>query len=413
LGSTSAAFSPAAQRCVDLEHEYSAHNYHPLPVVLAKAKGIFAWDVDGKRYFDYLSAYSAVNQGHCHPKIIKALKDQADVMTLSSRAFHNDALGEWSEYICNFFGFEMVLPMNTGAEAWETGVKLSRRWTYDVKKVPHDQAVIIVANGNFHGRTLSAVAASDDPSSYGGYGPKISGFVHVEYNNLPMLEKMLSSNPNIASFIVEPIQGEAGVFVPHAGYLSGASALCKKYNVLFVADEVQTGIGRTGKLLAVHHENVQPDMVLLGKALSGGVIPVSCVLASKEIMLTIKPGEHGSTFGGNPLSCRVSIAALKALQEEKMTENAANLGEIFRAELVKMKSKRISVIRGKGLLNAIIVPPFSGKTAWDICIKFMENGLLAKPTHNDIIRLAPPLVINKDQLLESLEIISKSLKSFD
>jgi ornithine--oxo-acid transaminase len=410
--SSATGFSPKAQRLFELEDKYGAHNYHPLPVVLERAKGVHVWDVDGKRYYDFLSAYSAVNQGHCHPKILAALHEQAEKMTLSSRAFYNDALGEFAKFVCDYFGYERILPMNTGAEAWETGVKLSRRWGYDVKKVEHDRAVILVAKDNFHGRTLSAISASTDPESYGGYGPKLSGFEQIPYNDLGALEVALK-NPNVVSYVVEPIQGEAGVFVPDKGYLSGAKSLCEKHNVLFVADEVQTGIGRTGKLLASWHEDVKPDMVLLGKALSGGVIPVSGVLASDEIMLTIKPGQHGSTFGGNPLSCRVGIAALNVIRDEGLTENAEKLGHVFRTELAKLKSKRVSVIRGKGLLNAIIVPPFDGKTAWDVCLRLRDFGLLAKPTHDDIIRLAPPLVINKDQVMECVDIIGRTLKSFD
>eukprot|EP00047_Mylnosiga_fluctuans_P001585 m.221005 g.221005 ORF g.221005 m.221005 type:complete len:428 (+) comp10495_c0_seq1:56-1339(+) len=411
--STLTGLSATSERLMSLEDKYGAHNYHPLPVVLNRGKGVHVWDVDGKQYFDFLSAYSAVNQGHCHPKILAALHKQADILTLSSRAFHNDALGEFAQYVCQYFGYDKVLPMNTGAEAWETGLKLARRWAYDVKGVQADKAQVIVAKDNFHGRTLSAVSASTDPDSYGGYGPKIPGFLTIPHNDLKALEQTLKSSPNIAAFILEPIQGEAGVYVPDNGYLAAAKKLCTAHNVLFVADEVQTGIGRTGRMLACDHEDVKPDMVLLGKALSGGVLPVSCVLARDEIMLTIKPGQHGSTFGGNPLSCRVAIAALDVLKEEKMTENAEAMGKIFRSELQKLKSPMITTIRGKGLLNAIIVPPYKNKTAWDLCLILAELGLLAKPTHDDIIRLAPPLVINESQIHECVSIIKRALLVFE
>jgi len=389
------------------EDKFGAHNYHPIPVAIDRAKGVFVWDVEGKRYYDFLSAYSAVNQGHCHPKIIDALKKQVDRVTLTSRAFYNTSLGEFEEYITKLFGYDKVLPMNTGVEADETACKLARKWGYLVKGVPNNQAKIIFAEGNFHGRTLAAVSASTDPSSYGGFGPLMPGFEVVEYNNLEALKNKFSSDPNIVAFMVEPIQGEAGVVVPDPGYLKGVRDLCTQYNVLWIADEVQTGLGRTGKWLAVDHENVRPDIVCLGKALSGGVYPVSAVLADDDIMLTIKPGEHGSTFGGNPVASQVAIASLEVIKEENLIQRTEAMGNILRRELSKLPKDIVSIVRGKGLLNAIVIN--SKYDAWDICLKFRDNGLLAKPTHGDKIRLAPPLVIEEEQLLECCHIISKTL----
>ena len=401
-----------SQDYINREDKFGAHNYHPLPVVLEKGEGAFVWDVEGKRYFDFLSAYSAVNQGHCHPKIIGALTEQAQKLTLTSRAFYNNVLGEFEEYITKYFGYDKVLPMNSGAEADETALKLCRRWGYDVKGIPENQAKIIVCENNFHGRTITIISMSTDPDSYKGFGPYTPGFVVVPYNDLDALEKELQ-DPNVAGFLVEPIQGEAGVYVPEDGYLKNAYDLCKKHNVLFIADEVQTGIARTGKLLAVDHENVRPDILILGKALSGGVLPVSAVLADDDIMLVIKPGEHGSTFGGNPLSAKVAISALEVVKEEKLAERADKLGKIFREELQKIDSDMIELVRGKGLLNAVIIKPKNGKTAWDVCLALKENGLIAKPTHNHIIRFAPPLVISEEDLMEAIEIIKKTMKEFE
>ena len=400
-------------RLIDLEDKYGAHNYHPIPVVLERGKGVFVWDVEGKRYFDFLAAYSAVNQGHCHPRIIKALTEQAQKLTLTSRAFYNSVLGEYEKFITAYFGFDRVLPMNTGVEGGETAIKLARRWAYDVKGVPENKAKLVFAKGNFWGRTLAAISSSNDPSSYKGFGPFLPGYELVNYNDLKALELAIQ-DPNTAAFMVEPIQGEAGVVVPDIGYLKGVRELCTKYNVLFIADEVQTGLARTGKMLACDHENVKPDILILGKALSGGTIPVSAVLSSNEIMLTIHPGEHGSTYGGNPLACAVSIEALKVLKEENMAENAEVLGQLFRDEMKKLQQENgtITSVRGKGLLNAIVIREKNGKTAWDVCLQFAENGLLAKPTHGDIIRFAPPLVITKDQLLECVSIIRKVILSF-
>jgi len=401
-----------SQDYINREDKFGAHNYHPLPVVLEKGEGAFVWDVEGKRYFDFLSAYSAVNQGHCHPKIIGALTEQAQKLTLTSRAFYNNVLGEFEEYITKYFGYDKVLPMNSGAEADETALKLCRRWGYDVKGIPENQAKIIVCENNFHGRTITIISMSTDPDSYKGFGPYTPGFVVVPYNDLDALEKELQ-DPNVAGFLVEPIQGEAGVYVPEDGYLKNAYDLCKKHNVLFIADEVQTGIARTGKLLAVDHENVRPDILILGKALSGGVLPVSAVLADDDIMLVIKPGEHGSTFGGNPLSAKVAISALEVVKEEELAERADKLGKIFREELQKIDSDMIELVRGKGLLNAVIIKPKNGKTAWDVCLALKENGLIAKPTHNHIIRFAPPLVISEEDLMEAIEIIKKTMKEFE
>jgi len=393
------------------EDKYGAHNYHPLPVVLERGEGIYVWDVEGKKYFDFLSAYSAVNQGHCHPKIINALIEQAKVLTLTSRAFYSNALGEFEEFATRLFGYDKLLPMNSGAEADETALKLCRKWAYKVKGIQPDQAKIIVCENNFHGRTITIVSMSTDPDSYGGYGPFTPGFIKIPYNDLPALEKALE-DPTVAGFLVEPIQGEAGVFVPDAGYLKKAYDLCKAKKVLFMADEVQTGLGRTGKLLCCDHEGVRPDILILGKAMSGGVLPVSGVFADDEIMLTIKPGEHGSTFGGNPLACKVATAALQVIVDEKLAENAEKLGEIFRSELKSVKSDMIELVRGKGLLNAVVIKPKNGKTAWDVCVALKENGLLAKPTHEHIIRFAPPLVIDETQLCEAIEVIKKTLAQF-
>ena len=400
------------QEYMDREAKYGAHNYHPLPVVLEKGEGIYVWDVNGKRYFDFLSAYSAVNQGHCHPKIVEAMTEQAKKLALTSRAFYNNVLGEWEEYITKYFGYDKVLPMNSGAEADETALKLCRRWGYDVKGIPADQAKIIVCDNNFHGRTITIVTLSNDPSSYAGFGPFTPGFVRIPSDDIPALEEALK-DPNVAGFLLEPIQGEAGVYVPHEGYLKKAYDLCKAHNVLFMADEVQTGIARTGKMLACDHEGVRPDILILGKAISGGLMPVSCVLADDEIMLTIKPGEHGSTYGGNPIAAKVSMAALQVIKDEKLEENAERLGKIFRERMKAIKSDMVEIVRGKGLLNAVVITPKNGKTAWDVCLKLRDNGLLAKPTHEHIIRFAPPLVINEEQLIEAIGIIEKTLKEFE
>lgn len=394
------------------EDKFGAHNYHPLPVVLAKGKGIFVWDVEGKKYFDFLSAYSAVNQGHCHPKITQALTEQANTLALTSRAFYNNVLGDWEEYMTKLFGYDRMLPMNSGAEADETALKLIRKWAYKVKGIPANEAKIIVCEGNFHGRTITIVSMSSDPDAYNHYGPYTPGFVHVPFNDLERLEQELK-NPNVAGFLVEPIQAEAGVYVPNEGYLRKAADLCKKYNVLFAADEVQTGLGRTGKLLACDHENAHPDILILGKALSGGVYPVSCVLASNEIMLTIKPGEHGSTYGGNPIAARVAMAALDVIIDENLIENSNRMGKIFRREMKSVDSKMIEIVRGKGLLNAIAVKPNNGKTAWDVCLRLKENGLIAKPTHEHIIRFTPPLIITEPELMEALEIIKRTFREFE
>ena len=400
------------QYYLDLEEKYGAHNYHPLPVVLTKGEGVFVWDVDGKRYYDFLSGYSAVNQGHCHPKIIAALNEQAQRLTLTSRAFHSDLLGEYVNYITTYFGYDKVLPMNTGVEAVETAIKLARHWGYLVKGIEDQQAKIIVCENNFHGRTTSVISFSTDPSARDNFGPYTPGFVQIPYNDLDAL-KLALQDETAAAFLVEPIQGEAGVMVPDEGYLSSAYQLCKNANVLFVADEIQTGLCRTGKMLACDHENVHPDILILGKALSGGTLPVSAVLANDEIMLTIKPGEHGSTYGGNPLACKVAIASLEVLKEESLAQNAAQLGDYFRSELKKLLSSSIKLIRGKGLLNAIVIDHPNKDAAWDVCLALKENGLLAKPTHGDKIRLAPPLVITKEQIDECIAIIQKSLLTLD
>ncbi|MBU2554544.1 MAG: ornithine--oxo-acid transaminase [Bacteroidetes bacterium] len=402
----------SSAEAMKLEDKYGAHNYHPLPVVLSKGKGAKVWDAEGKEYFDFLSAYSAVNQGHCHPKIVNALIDQAQTLTLTSRAFYNDALGPYEKFITSFFGYDKVLPMNTGAEADETALKLCRRWAYDKKGIPANQAKIIVCADNFHGRTITIVSMSTDPESKAGFGPYTPGFIIIPYNDLNALEKALE-DPNIAGFLVEPIQGEAGVVVPDEGYLKKAYDLCKAKNVLFIADEVQTGIARTGKLLACDHEGVHPDILILGKALSGGAYPVSAVLASDEIMLTIKPGQHGSTFGGNPIAARVAVAALQVVQEEKLAERAEKLGIIFREAMRNIPSKMVGLVRGKGLLNAVVINPKNGKTAMDVCLKMAENGVLAKPTHDHIIRFAPPLVISEQELSQAIALIEKSILSFE
>lgn len=400
-----------SQMAIDLEEKHGAHNYHPLPVVLAKGKGAKVWDAEGKEYYDFLSAYSAVNQGHCHPKIIGAMKEQAETLTLTSRAFYNNVLGVFEKYITEYFGYDKVLPMNSGAEADETALKLARKWAYLVKGIPENKAKIVVANDNFHGRTISIISMSTDPDSYKGFGPYTPGFVHVKYNNIDELARVVK-DPHVAAFLIEPIQGEAGVFVPNDGYLKQAYDLCKENNVLFMADEVQTGIARTGKLLACDHEGVRPDVLILGKALSGGAMPVSAVLADDEVMLTIKPGEHGSTFGGNPLAARVAMAALEVVKEEKLADKAEHLGKIFREELENLDSDMIHIVRGRGLLNATVIKPKNGNTAWDVCVEMAKNGVLAKPTHGDIIRFAPPLVISEKELRDAIKRIKKSIKAF-
>ncbi|HJV19766.1 MAG TPA: ornithine--oxo-acid transaminase [Sediminibacterium sp.] len=402
--------SPKAAAYLQLEEQFGAHNYHPLPVVLEKGEGVFVWDVDGKRYYDFLSGYSAVNQGHCHPAIIASLIDQAKKLTLTSRAFHNNLLGEYEQFITGYFGYDKVLPMNTGVEGGETAIKLARRWAYAKKGVPENKAKVIFAEGNFWGRTLAAISASTDPSSYKDFGPFMPGFDLVPYNDTVALEKALQ-DPNVCAFMVEPIQGEAGVVVPDAGYLKKVRELCTRHNVLFIADEIQTGLARTGKMLACDHENVRPDILILGKALSGGVLPVSAVLADDFIMLNIKPGEHGSTYGGNPLACAVAITALTVLKEEKMTENAAAMGELLRSELEKLQSPFITTIRGKGLLNAIVIKHDNPDASWDLCLALKDRGLLAKPTHGDKIRFAPPLLITREQVQECVGIIGEALQT--
>ena len=394
------------------EEKFGAHNYHPLPVVLEHGEGVYVWDIEGKRYYDFLSAYSAVNQGHCHPKIVNALIEQSKILTLTSRAFYNNVLGEYEEFITNYFGYDKVLPMNTGAEGDETAIKLCRKWAYQKKGISENEARIIVCEGNFHGRTITAISISSDPEARNEFGPYTPGFITIPYNNIDALEKELK-NPNVAGFLVEPIQGEAGVFVPDEGYLKKAYDLCRKNNVLFIADEVQTGIARTGRLLACDHEGVHPDVLILGKALSGGVLPISAVLADDDIMLTIKPGEHGSTFGGNPVAAKVAIAALEVVKEEKLAENAERLGEIFRNEFRNIKSEMIKLVRGKGLLNAVVITPKGGKEAWDVCLTMKEYGLIAKPTHGDIIRFAPPLTITEEQLRDAMERIKKAFREFE
>lgn len=401
-----------SQDYINIEDKYGAHNYHPLPVVLNKGEGVFVWDVEGKRYYDFLSSYSAVNQGHCHPKITKAVVDQAKTLALTSRAFYNDVLGEYEKYVTEYFGFDRVLPMNTGAEGVETAMKLVRKWGYTVKGIEKNKAKIIFAKDNFHGRTISVISASNDPEATNDFGPFTPGIVSIQYNNLTALAKELEDK-DVVAFIVEPIQGEAGVMVPDDGYLKKAHAMCKDKNVLFVADEIQTGIARTGRLLAVDYDGVKPDVLILGKALSGGAYPVSAVLANDDIMLTIKPGEHGSTYGGNPIAGKVAIAALEVIKEEKLTENAFKMGKLLRAELRKIDTDMISLVRGKGLLNAIIIRPKNGMEAWDVCLKLRDNGLLAKPTHGDIIRFAPPLVITEEQIMECVAIIKKTFAEIE
>ena len=396
---------------IEKENRYGAHNYHPLPVVLERGEGVFVWDVEGKRYFDFLAAYSAVNQGHCHPKIVKALTDQAAKLALTSRAFYNNVLGEWEEFVTKQFGYDKVLPMNSGAEADETALKLTRKWGYKVKGIPKNEARIVVCDGNFHGRTITIVSMSSDPESYSDYGPFTPGFVNIPYNDIEALEAELK-HPNTAGFLVEPIQAEAGVYVPGDGYLRKAAELCKKYNVLFVADEVQTGLCRTGKMFACDHEDVRPDILVLGKAISGGMLPVSCVLADDEIMLTIKPGEHGSTYGGNPIAAKVSIAAIEVLLDEKLAENATRIGKIFRDEMRAFESPLIEEVRGKGLLNAIQIKTLEGKKAWDLCLVMKDNGILAKPTHEHTIRFTPPLIITEAQMREAIRLIQKSMTEF-
>ncbi len=403
-----------SEEFIEMEHRYGAHNYHPLPVVLNRGEGPFVWDVEGKRYFDFLSAYSAVNQGHCHPKIIAALCEQAQKLTLTSRAFYNDCLAPYEKYVTEYFGYDKVLPMNTGAEADETALKLARRWGYKVKGIPENEAIIVCCEGNFHGRTISIISMSTDPDSYGDFGPFTPGFIKIPYNDAQALETVLSQYADkVAGFLLEPIQGEAGVFVPDDGYLKTCYDICKKHNVLFIADEVQTGIARTGKLLACDHEGVRPDILILGKALSGGVLPISAVLADDEIMLTIKPGEHGSTFGGFCLAGRVAVAALQVVKDEHLAEKAEKLGQIFRSEMKSVKSDMIDLVRGKGLLNAIVIRPKNGKEAWDVCLKMKELGVLAKPTHQHIIRFAPPLVITEEQLREAIDLIKEAITSFE
>ena len=401
-----------SQVAINLEDRYGAHNYHPLPVVLSRGQGVFMWDPEGNRYYDFLSAYSAVNQGHCHPKIIKALVEQAQTLELTSRAFYNDVLGVYEKYVTEYFGFDKVLPMNTGAEGDETALKLCRKWAYKIKGVPENQAKIICCENNFHGRTITVVSMSTDPVARKDFGPYTPGFITIPYNDIPALEKALE-DPHVAGFLVEPIQGEAGVYVPDEGYLRKAFDLCRSKNVLFIADEVQTGIARTGKMLACEWEGIKPDILILGKALSGGVYPVSAVLADDPVMLAIQPGEHGSTFGGNPVACRVGIAALQVIRDEKLAENAHKMGGIFREEMKKIKSPMVELIRGKGLLNAAVIRPMNGKTAWDVCLKMKDNGLLAKPTHDHIIRFAPPLIITEEQVREAVGIIEDSLRSFE
>ncbi|MBL0129904.1 MAG: ornithine--oxo-acid transaminase [Chitinophagaceae bacterium] len=409
---TTLDMSLTTQYYLDLEDQHGAHNYHPIPVVLHRGKGVHVWDVEGKQYYDFLSGYSAINQGHCHPKIVQALIDQAQLLTLTSRAFHSDLLGEYVKYITGYFGYDKVLPMNTGVEAVETGIKLCRRWGYEVKGIPDGKAKIIVCAGNFHGRTSTVISFSSDPSAKKNFGPYMPGFEVIPFDDIKALETALSDK-NVAGFLVEPIQGEAGVLVPQDGYLSKAKHLCASANVLFIADEIQTGLARTGRMLACDHENVRPDILLLGKALSGGLLPVSAVLCDDEIMMTIKPGEHGSTYGGNPLACKVAMAALAVLKEENMEDNAAAMGILLREGIQAIGSKHISMVRGKGLLNAIVIQHHHKEAAWELCLQLKENGLLAKPTHGDKIRLAPPLVITRHQVMECVEIIGDSLLILD
>lgn len=404
--------SEQSQYYLELEEKYGSHNYHPIPVVLSKGQGVFVWDVDGKKYYDFLSGYSAVNQGHCHPKIVQSFIEQSQKLTLTSRAFHSDQLGEYAKFITNYFGYDKVLPMNTGVEAVETAIKLCRKWAYEVKNIPANKAIIVVCEGNFHGRTTGVISFSTDPQSTTNFGPYLPGFEVIPYNDIEALTRVLE-NKNVAGFLVEPIQGEAGVKVPDDGYLSKAKQLCEHANVLFIADEIQTGLARTGKMLACDHENVRPDILLLGKALSGGMMPVSAVLADDEIMLTIKPGEHGSTYGGSPLACKTAITALQVLKDENMAGNAEAMGEILRNELASLQSNHIHIVRGKGLLNAIVIEHANKDAAWELCLQLKENGLLAKPTHGDKIRFAPPLIITKEQIVDCVQIIGKSLSCLD
>ena len=404
-----ASISDRTRQFIELEERWGAHNYHPLPVVLERGAGVHLWDVDGKQYLDFLSGYSAVNQGHCHPTIIASLQTQAARLTLTSRAFHNNLLGQYEAYITRLFGYEKILPMNTGVEGGETAIKLARRWAYTKKSVPDNEAIIVFVEGNFWGRTLAAISSSNDPSSYAGFGPYMPGFISVPYNDLTALEAVLQ-NPNVAGFMLEPIQGEAGVVIPDDGYLRGVRALCDQYRVLMIADEIQTGLGRTGRMLACDHEGVRPDILILGKALSGGTLPISAVLADDAIMLNIRPGEHGSTYGGNPLACAVATSSLQVLVDEKMTENAAEQGELFRKLLAELASPLIKTIRGKGLLNAIVIDHPHPDAAWEICLQMMQHGLLAKPTHGDKIRFAPPLLITAAQIKEAIQIIARSLQ---
>jgi len=401
-----------AQDFIEKENRYGAHNYHPLPVVLERGEGVFVWDVEGKKYYDFLSSYSAVNQGHCHPRLVKAMTDQAQKLALTSRAFYNNKLGEWEEYITKYFGFDRVLPMNSGAEGVETALKLARKWGYKVKGIAREQAKIVVCNGNFHGRTITIVSMSSDPDAYNDYGPYTPGFINIPYNDVVALEHALA-DPDVAAFLAEPIQAEAGVFVPDDGYLRAARELCDQYNVLFIADEIQTGIARTGRLLACDHEDVKPDILVLGKALSGGMYPVSCVLANDAIMLTIKPGEHGSTYGGNPIAAAVSIEALQIIDDEKLVDNAEKMGKIFRREMRNTSSPMIAEVRGKGLLNAITINPVDGKEAWEVCLAMKEYGVIAKPTHGHIIRFTPPLIITEDQMMDAIDMIKKAFKEFE
>jgi len=401
-----------SEQAIQLEDKYGAHNYHPLPVVLSRGEGVFVWDAEDKKYYDFLSAYSAVNQGHCHPRIVNTMIEQSKVLHLTSRAFYNDTLGEYEKFMAEYFGFDKVLPMNTGAEGVETAMKLVRKWAYTKKGILQNQAKILFAKDNFHGRTISVISASNDPEAKNDFGPFTPGISSIEYNDIQALEKELE-DPNVAAFIVEPIQGEAGVMVPDEGYLTKALALCKSKNVLFVADEIQTGIARTGRILACDHENVKPDVLILGKALSGGAYPVSAVLADDDIMMCIKPGEHGSTYGGNPMACKIAMTALQVVKDENLAENAEKLGKLLRKELRNLNSDMITLVRGKGLLNAIVIKEKDGKNAWDVCLKLKENGLLAKPTHGDIIRFAPPLVITEEQIMECVSIIGETIKSFE
>jgi len=409
---TTIDMTSTTQYYTDLEEQYGAHNYHPLPVVLKKGKGVHVWDVDGKQYYDFLSGYSALNQGHCHPKLVEAITEQAQQLTLTSRAFQSDQLGEYAKYITEYFGYDKVLPMNTGAEAVETAIKLCRKWAYEIKGIEDNKAVIIVCDGNFHGRTTTIISFSSDPAAKKNFGAFTPGFVSIPYNDTNALAEALADK-NAAGFLIEPIQGEAGVLIPDEGYLAKAKQLCEEANVLFIGDEIQTGLARTGKMLACDYENVRPDILILGKALSGGMLPVSAVLADDEIMLTIKPGEHGSTYGGNPLACKLAMVSLQILKDENLAENAATLGEVLRTKLAALQSKHISLIRGKGLLNAIIIKHSNPNAAWDLCMQMKENGLLAKPTHGDKIRFAPPLVITKKQIVECVEIIGESLSVLD